>query len=182
MRTKPSWAVGPTGRSCWFPDASVDSRSTLVEANHGTATAAVARYRRSRWTAPGNSAEGGSGGDGPGHCPIYGLSPLEFDRPGWLGGQQLMDGGDGAVVVAQQDEFASPGLKPDRASNYGTKPSKNLHGRQVVPTDSDTLKITPLDRRAALVREVLDERLAHDRHGQGCRTLRGDRGDPAVGR
>ncbi len=119
-----------------------------------------------------------------------------------------MDGGDGSVVVAQQDQLASPGLNPDSASNDGPEPSKNLHGRQVVSEDSDTLKVTPPDRRgafeqllpnrfdgngirrqhgdldpaAALVRVVFDNGLARRCHGQRCRSLRGRGGDLALDR
>ncbi len=42
------------------------------------------------------------------HRPNLGPFASESDRPGRLGGQQLMDGGDGAVVVAQQNQLAPP--------------------------------------------------------------------------
>ena len=117
-----------------------------------------------------------------------------------------MDGGDGVVVVAQQNELTPTSVKSDRASNRGTEPSKNLHGRQIVPDDPNAVKIAPpdgggifeqvkpnglnragirgrnrdLDPAAALVREVLDDGLAgHGRHGE-CRTLRGEADSPSV--
>ena len=117
-----------------------------------------------------------------------------------------MDGGDDGGVVAQQNELTPAGVKPDRASNRGAEPSKNLHGRQIVPDDPNAVKIASpnsggtfeqlepnglnragigggnrdFDPAAALVREVLDDRLAgHGRHGE-CRILRGEAGPPAL--